>query len=135
MENSGSIPIWEGRLYLLSFLWTQVATFLAAFRLLFRCQELTEVYNLAGRHILHLHCILRHIDPLLGNDRKINNETTAIARQQLCKYATVLEPLLGSGLRITMEALLEAVFSMGQLQGYIIQPTKLVQENPMWRRV
>jgi hypothetical protein len=35
-----------------------------------------------------------HIDPLLDN-----NETTAIARQQLRKYAKVLEPLQGSGQR------------------------------------
>jgi hypothetical protein len=34
-----------------------------------------------------------------------------IARQQLRKYATVLEPLLGSGPRATMEVQLEAVFS------------------------
>jgi hypothetical protein len=26
------------------------------------------------------------------NDRETRNETTAIARQQLCKYASVLEP-------------------------------------------
>jgi hypothetical protein len=36
----------------------------------------------------------------------------ATARQQLCKYATVLESLVGSSLRPTMEVLLEAVFSM-----------------------
>jgi hypothetical protein len=35
-----------------------------------------------------------------------------IARQQLRKYAIVLEPLLGSRLRATMEVQLEAVFSM-----------------------
>jgi hypothetical protein len=55
--------------------------------------------------------ILWHIYPLLGNDRK-TNEIKALARQQLLKYATVLEPLLGSGLRATMEVLLEAVFSV-----------------------
>jgi hypothetical protein len=54
---------------------------------------------------------LWHIDPLLGNDRE-TNETTATAMQQLCKYATVLELLLGSGTRATVEVLLEAVFSM-----------------------
>jgi hypothetical protein len=43
--------------------------------------------------------ILWHIDPLLGNDRETNNETMVIAMQQLRKYATVLEPLLGSGPR------------------------------------
>jgi hypothetical protein len=131
MEKAECIPIWEDRLCLLCFLWIQVATFLAAFRLLFGCQEVTEVYNLAGRHILHLHYILWHIDPLLGNDRDTNNETTAIARQQLRKYAKVLEPLLGSGQCVTMEVLLAAVFSMGPLEGYIIQPSKLVQENPI----
>jgi hypothetical protein len=35
-----------------------------------------------------------------------------IARQQLRKYATVLESLLGSGPRATMEVQLEAVFCM-----------------------
>jgi hypothetical protein len=35
-----------------------------------------------------------HTDPLLDNNRK-TNETTDIARQQLLKHATVLEPLLG----------------------------------------
>jgi hypothetical protein len=38
-----------------------------------------------------------YIDPLLGNYRETNNEKTAIDRQQLRKYAIVLEPLLGSG--------------------------------------
>jgi hypothetical protein len=40
------------------------------------------------------------------------NETTAIAMQQLRKYAAVLEELLDSGPHATMEVLLEAVFSM-----------------------
>jgi hypothetical protein len=55
--------------------------------------------------------ILWHISTLLGNGRE-TNETMAIARQQLCKYATVLEPFLGSGPCATMEVLLEVVFSM-----------------------
>jgi hypothetical protein len=46
--------------------------------------------------------LLWHTDTLLGNDHETNNETTAIAMQQLRKYATVLEPLLGSGQRATM---------------------------------
>jgi hypothetical protein len=66
-----------------------------------------------------------HTDPLLGNDCETNNDTTVIARQQLCKYATVLEPLLGSGPHTTMEVLLEAVFSMVLLQGYITRLTEL----------
>jgi hypothetical protein len=41
---------------------------------------------------------MRHIDSLLANDSETYNEITATARQQLRKYATVLEPLLGSGL-------------------------------------
>jgi hypothetical protein len=41
---------------------------------------------------------------LLSNDRE-SNETTAIARQELRKYVTVLEPLLGSGPRATVEVL------------------------------
>jgi hypothetical protein len=55
---------------------------------------------------------LWHIDLLPGNDSKINNETMAIARQLLRKYATVLESLLGSDPRAPKEVLLEAVFSM-----------------------
>jgi hypothetical protein len=53
-----------------------------------------------------------HIGPFLGNDSETNNETTTIARQQLRKYTTVLESLLGSGHRATIEILLEAVFSL-----------------------
>jgi hypothetical protein len=55
---------------------------------------------------------LWHMDPLLCNDHETNNETMVIARQQLRKYATVLKPLLGSGLSATIEVLLEAMFSM-----------------------
>jgi hypothetical protein len=44
------------------------------------------------------------------------NKATATARQQLRKYATVLEPLLGSDRRATMEVLLETVFSMRPLR-------------------
>jgi 7,8-dihydro-6-hydroxymethylpterin-pyrophosphokinase len=58
---------------------------------------------------------LRYIDLLLCNDHKTNNETTAIAMQQLHKYASVLDPLIGSGLCATMDILLEAVVSMGLL--------------------
>jgi hypothetical protein len=55
---------------------------------------------------------LCYIDPLLGNYGEANNETTATARQQLRKYATEMEPFLGSCPRATMEVLLEAVLSM-----------------------
>jgi hypothetical protein len=55
---------------------------------------------------------LWHIDPLLGNDRETNIEKTAIGRQLIFKYATVLEPLLGNGPHLTMKVLLKAVFSM-----------------------
>jgi hypothetical protein len=37
-------------------------------------------------------------------------QTTTIARQQLCKYATVLGLLLGSGQRVTMEVPLGDIF-------------------------
>jgi hypothetical protein len=37
--------------------------------------------------------VLWHIDPLLGNDHDVNNETMAAARQQFRKYTTLLEPL------------------------------------------
>jgi hypothetical protein len=60
-----------------------------------------------------------------GNNRETNSETTAIAREQLCNYATVLELLLGSGPRATMEILLETVFSMCPLRGYNSRPTEL----------
>jgi hypothetical protein len=58
-------------------------------------------------------CILWHIhvDPFLSNDRETNNMTTAVAMQQVRKYATVLEPLLGDGPHAKMETLLEGVFS------------------------
>jgi hypothetical protein len=55
---------------------------------------------------------LWHIDTLPGNDRETNNETTAVNIQQFRKYSAVLELLLGSGPRTTIEELLEAVFSM-----------------------
>jgi hypothetical protein len=38
------------------------------------------------------------IDPFLGKGHETNNQTTTIAMQQLHKYTTVLELLLGSGL-------------------------------------
>jgi hypothetical protein len=66
---------------------------------------------------------LWHTDPLQGNDRE-TNETTTIARQQLLKYATVLESLLGSGLRAIVEVLLEVVFSVCPLRGYITRLTE-----------
>jgi hypothetical protein len=66
------------------------------------------------------------MDPLLGNEGETNN-TVAIARQQLRKYATVLEPFLCSGPYTTMEILLEAVFSMDPLRSYITLPTELRQ--------
>jgi hypothetical protein len=67
---------------------------------------------------------LRHTDPLLCNDSE-PNETRAIACQRLRKYATVLDPLLSSGQRVTMEVFLEAAFSMGPLRGYISGQTEL----------
>jgi hypothetical protein len=41
--------------------------------------------------------------------------------------------LLGSGLHATMEVLLEAVFSMGLLRGYVIWPTDLIltEKSPL----
>jgi hypothetical protein len=62
---------------------------------------------------------------LIGNNRETNSETLAISRQQLHKYATVLELLLGSGPRTTMEVLLERCFLCGPLRGYITRLTKL----------
>jgi hypothetical protein len=48
----------------------------------------------------------------------------ANARQQLRKYATVMKPLLGSGPRAIKGVMLEAMFSMYPLRGYITQPTE-----------
>jgi hypothetical protein len=53
--------------------------------------------------------ILWYKDPLLGNDSE-RNEITAIASQHLRKYATVMEPLLGSGPRAMMKVLKKVVF-------------------------
>jgi hypothetical protein len=71
--------------------------------------------------------ILWHVDPLLGKVRETNNETIAIAKQQLRYYAIVLESLLGSGPHAIMEVLSEAVFSVVPLRGYITRPTELKQ--------
>jgi hypothetical protein len=56
--------------------------------------------------------VLWHTNPLLDNDHETNKETTAIARQHFHKYATVLEPLLGSSPHATIEVLFGAVFSL-----------------------
>jgi hypothetical protein len=63
-----------------------------------------------------------HVDPLLGNDCE-TNEITAISRQQLRKYATVMEPFLGSGPRSNGNTV-EAGFLCGQLRSYITRPTE-----------
>jgi hypothetical protein len=54
-------------------------------------------------------------------------KTAVIDMQQIRKYLRVLEPLLGSGSRATLEVLLEAVFSRDPRRGYVTQPTELVQ--------
>jgi hypothetical protein len=64
-----------------------------------------------------------YIDQLLSNDRE-TNEITTIARQQLRKYATVLEPVLGSDPRATMEVMLEWCFLCSPLRDYITRPTE-----------
>jgi hypothetical protein len=69
---------------------------------------------------------LWHIDPLLGNYHDTNNERMTTDRQQLREYATVLEPLLGSGPPTTMEVLLEAVLSMWSTLR-LNHPTKRLQ--------
>jgi hypothetical protein len=76
--------------------------------------------------ISHKILILWHVDPLQGHDHETKNDTTAIARLQLCKYASVLEPLLGSCLGATMEVLLEAVFSVDPLRGSIARPSEFI---------
>jgi hypothetical protein len=50
--------------------------------------------------------------------------------QQLRKYTTVMEPLLGSGPRTKIEVLLEAVFSMdGSEQYHSTDRAELVQSR------
>jgi hypothetical protein len=69
--------------------------------------------------------VLWHIDPLLGNDREANNATTtAIARQQLLKYAAVLKPLLGSNPPSKMEVRLEPAISTDPLRDHITRPSE-----------
>jgi hypothetical protein len=48
----------------------------------------------------------------IARQRPRIKQTTAIAMQQLRKYATILEPLLANGPLATMEVSLEVVFSM-----------------------
>jgi hypothetical protein len=69
--------------------------------------------------------VLWHIDPLLDNDHETKNETTAITMQHFHKYATVSESLLGSDWSTITEVLLEAVFSIDPLRGYVTWPTEL----------
>jgi hypothetical protein len=66
-----------------------------------------------------------YINPLLGNDCKTNNGTAVIDRQQFRKYVRGFEPLVGSDSRATTKVMLEAVFSMDPLRGYITRPTEL----------
>jgi hypothetical protein len=54
------------------------------------------------------------MDPLLGNDLE-TNETTAIATQQLGKYAVVLEPLLS----IYLQATIKLLFGSGVFCGFL----------------
>jgi hypothetical protein len=61
-----------------------------------------------------------HKDPLLGNDREANNETTAIARKQLRKYSQYWS----IGPHATMDVLLKVVFSMGPFQGCVTRPAE-----------
>jgi hypothetical protein len=77
--------------------------------------KINRRWSLSTKYIpIHFsyHDFKRHIDALLGNCRETDNETMAIAMRQLRKYATLLEPLLGSGPRTTLEVLSEAVFSV-----------------------
>jgi hypothetical protein len=77
------------------------------------------------------------VDLWLVNGRE-TNEITAIAMQQLRIYATVLQLLLGSGLRATMEVLLQAVISLwsasrlyystGRVQCSAVELSELVGE-------
>jgi hypothetical protein len=64
----------------------------------------------------------RHI----ARQRLQNNETIPIAVQQLHKYTTVLELLLGSGLHTRMEVQLASGVFCGLLKDYITQSTELI---------
>jgi hypothetical protein len=66
-----------------------------------------------------------HTDPLLGINRETNNDPMAIAMQQICKYAPELDLVPGNGPHATVEVLLESVFSMELLRGYITRLTEL----------
>jgi hypothetical protein len=69
------------------------------------------VLNVLTYYYILYECIslvLWHIEPLLDNDRKTSDEIMAVARQQLHKYAIILEILLGSCPRASVEVLLEA---------------------------
>jgi hypothetical protein len=47
-----------------------------------------------------------------------------VARQQLCKYATIMQTLLGSSYRVTMEIQLEGVF-------YVVRPDAISRQLPV----
>jgi hypothetical protein len=49
-----------------------------------------------------------------------------IARRQLCKYATILQKLLGSRPHVTMEIHLEGVF-------YVVRPDAISRQLPVVR--
>jgi hypothetical protein len=66
----------------------------------------TAYLHYLGRNIIYTQYIYCDVLP------KKQAYQRFIARQQLRKYAAVLERLLGSGPRATMEVQLEAVFSM-----------------------
>jgi hypothetical protein len=90
---------------------------------LYKSKHNKNVFSCSGNVYICMY-ILWHINPLLGKTCE-TEETNATARQQLRKYATLLEPLLGSGPRTTIRVLSEAVFFICPLHDYIIRQTKL----------
>jgi hypothetical protein len=69
--------------------------------------------------------ILSHINPVLGKDFEINNETTADGMQRRGKHAST-----------TTELLLETVFTIRSVQrGYKEEKIQSVESQPVKRRL
>jgi hypothetical protein len=58
---------------------------------------------------------------LLGSYRQISNETTTIARQQLCKYAAVPKPSLGEVRKEELKKCFKVCFVCSHCRGYIMR--------------
>lgn len=70
---------------------------------------------------------------LLGSDHETTNETTAICRQQLHKYATAPEPSLGNVWTQQWKSV-ERVFSMQSVQRVYPKEQLWLWEDLLWLR-